>query len=214
MTALAYEFCDLIYPYLLKKDLYIIGEGTYEEFGVYIDSDDIVLDIGANMGIFSAYAASKGAKVYAFEPVPDALQILRQTIDINLRFKERINIVEEACMDSSKTMQINVDDESVGANSLILGTDNQAKRIEVDCVSLDDWVRDNGVEKIDFIKADIEGAERYMLKGAKEILKEFKPKLAICTYHCPDDRAVISNIILEANSQYEIYYGKNKLYAK
>ncbi len=66
---------------------------------------------------------------------------------------------------------------------------------------------------MDFIKADIEGAERKMLKGAKETLRKYAPKLSICTYHLPDDKEVLTKIILEANPAYIITYKWDKLYA-
>ncbi len=79
--------------------------------------------------------------------------------------------------------------------------------------TLDNWVKENGIERIDFIKADIEGAERNMLCGAKEILKRFEPKLAICTYHLPDDKEVLEKIVLEANPNYKVEHKYKKMYA-
>jgi hypothetical protein len=67
--------------------------------------------------------------------------------------------------------------------------------------------------KVDFIKADIEGTERDMLKGATSVLKIFAPKLAICTYHLPDDPEVLKNIILKANPNYRIVQLNHKLFA-
>ena len=69
------------------------------------------------------------------------------------------------------------------------------------------------MESVDFIKADIEGAERYMLMGARETLGKFAPKLSICTYHFPDDPEVLEKIILEANPNYKIEHRWKKLYA-
>ncbi|GHS89510.1 hypothetical protein AGMMS49957_12890 [Synergistales bacterium] len=43
------------------------------------------------------------------------------------------------------------------------------------------------MERMEFIKTDIEGYERHMLKGAAKTLKRFAPKLALCTYRLPDD---------------------------
>ncbi|MDR0859349.1 MAG: FkbM family methyltransferase [Oscillospiraceae bacterium] len=80
-------------------------------------------------------------------------------------------------------------------------------------VSLDDWATDRNITKLDFIKADIEGFERYMLEGAQQILRKFEPKLSLCTYHCPDDPEVLEALILKANPKYKIIQRKMKLFA-
>ena len=66
---------------------------------------------------------------------------------------------------------------------------------------------------VDFIKADIEGYERYMLEGAQETLRRFAPKLALCTYHFPDDPEVLAALITKANPAYRIVQRRAKLYA-
>ena len=71
----------------------------------------------------------------------------------------------------------------------------------------------DGLERVDFIKADIEGAERLMLKGAQETLRRFAPKLSICTYHLPDDKEVLEALIKQANPHYVIEHRWQKLYA-
>ena len=83
----------------------------------------------------------------------------------------------------------------------------------VETITLDDFVKKNNLERVDFIKADIEGFERNMLSGAQETLKNFAPKLALCTYHLPDDPEVMTKLIMQANPNYKIFYGKKKLYA-
>ena len=66
----------------------------------------------------------------------------------------------------------------------------------------------------DFIKADIEGAERQMMKGAVETLKRDAPKISICTYHFADDAAVLREIIKAANPAYQISEKWKKMYAR
>jgi hypothetical protein len=60
---------------------------------------------------------------------------------------------------------------------------------------------------------DIKGAERDMLRGATNVLKTFAPKLAICTYHLPDDPEVLEQIIKEANPKYKVVHIRKKLFA-
>lgn len=52
-------------------------------------------------------------------------------------------------------------------------------------------------EKVTFIKMDIEGLEMKAIKGASKIIKEQKPRLAICIYHKPDDFVSIPALLLE-----------------
>jgi hypothetical protein len=85
--------------------------------------------------------------------------------------------------------------------------------VTVPTIPLDLFVRQNSLPRVDFIKADIEGAERLMLEGAKEVLRDFSPKLAICTYHRRDDPETLRDLILCANPNYVIENKFRKLYA-
>ncbi len=60
-------------------------------------------------------------------------------------------------------------------------------------------------EKIDFLKLDIEGAEQKALKGAKKTIKKYSPILAVCIYHKAEDWYKIPKIVLDINSNYDIY---------
>ncbi len=60
-------------------------------------------------------------------------------------------------------------------------------------------------EKIDFLKLDIEGAEQSALKGARKSIKKYTPILAVCVYHKAEDWHKIPKIVLDINSNYDIY---------
>ena len=68
-------------------------------------------------------------------------------------------------------------------------------------VSLDEIVKD---EKVSYIKMDVEGSELKALQGAKETIKNNKPKLAICIYHKPEDILDLLTYILELVPEYKL----------
>ena len=68
-------------------------------------------------------------------------------------------------------------------------------------IALDDYVIDKNIEKIDFIKIDIEGAEFHALKGMKTVLKKYKPVLLIEILHYQDDRKLILSFLKDLGYQ-------------
>jgi hypothetical protein len=70
-------------------------------------------------------------------------------------------------------------------------------------MTLDSFCKEYNVERVDFIKIDAEGSEREIIKGAKETIKRFKPKMAIAAYHLPDDKKVIPELVLSIRNDYK-----------
>jgi FkbM family methyltransferase len=196
-----------------------MGEGPYGYtdgmFDVTVKNKDIVIDVGAWIGDFSAYAAIKGATVYAFEPVKETFNLLCKTKllndDVNNCAKDKIIPVQKGLGSSECEVFISLSENNSGSHSIAVEVGTYGEKITV--TTLDKFVEENKISRVDFIKADIEGAERDMLIGASNILKKFAPKLAICTYHLPDDVEVLTKIILEANPNYKIKYLRHKLFA-
>lgn len=177
----------------------------YEDGNVMVEKGDVVIDAGAWIGDFAAYASYYGAKaVYCFDIDCDNIEVLKKTAELN----QGLQIVHAGVGDSNRNVSI-----KGASNATKIDSKNEDDNLGVRMVALDDFVLANDIGKIDFIKADIEGFERKMLKGAINILKKHEPKLSICTYHLPDDVEVISNIILEANPRYKIVYRQHKLCA-
>ncbi|GHU44057.1 hypothetical protein FACS1894111_10700 [Clostridia bacterium] len=207
MKSFFMEAPDLIMP-AFYENYEFITEGSYEWGGVKIEADDIVIDCGANIGLFSCYAASKGAFSYAFEPIGGHLaKVLATHGKLN---GNRIKHIPTALADQIGKITINLpeDDESA---SLVMWSGGETT--ECDVTTIDEFVKENKLAHVDFIKADIEGAERLMLAGAKETLKKFAPKLAICTYHLDDDPEVLERIIKTANPDYNVIHKWKKLFA-
>jgi FkbM family methyltransferase len=203
------ECCDLILPKFFK-DFSVVDEGPYETELFHLSplGGDTVFDCGANIGIFSTIAASfSNNQVFAFEPIRDSCKFLEKLIDIY----PNISVYHMALSDFNGKVKMS-NSSNLGQNKII---DNETKYdfVEVDCKTIDSFVEEYNIKKVDFIKADIEGAERYMLRGAVNVLREFAPKLSICTYHLDDDPIVLEKIIKAANPEYIIEHHYKKLYA-
>jgi FkbM family methyltransferase len=160
---------------------------TYEQGEVKICTGDIVIDLGAHVGTFTRFALHRGAaKVVAFEPEPSHVALLRQTFAEEIR-EGRVHIVEAATSDREGFAHF----QSDGVGSKI----SDSGEITVPVVRVDDIVKKLRLERVDFIKADIEGAERDALLGARDTIKKFGPRMALCTYHLPDDPKLIPEIV-------------------
>ncbi len=202
------EMVDFVVPSIMN-DYTFIDEGLYEYGNVDLKIDDVVLDLGANVGYFSVLAASKGCVSYAFEPTPSQIPIIKRHSELN---GDRIYAEQYAISNQGGETTFYLDNDILAANSLIV-RGNQGSSITVNQITVDDFVKQKKLERVDFIKADIEGAERLMLEGATETLKRFAPKLSLCTYHLPDDKEVLTDLILKTNPNYKIEYKWEKLYA-
>jgi FkbM family methyltransferase len=195
---------DFIDPYM-QEGPYGYTDGNFD---VTVKPGDTVIDVGAWIGDFSAYAASKGAKVYAFEPVEETFEVLRQTSALN---NGLIYPIKKGLGDKECEIEISLHDDNSGSNSIISKAEGNKEKICI--ITLDQFAEENKLERVDFIKADIEGAERDLLRGATNVLKTFAPKLALCTYHLPDDPEVLEQIIKEANPAYKVVQLSHKLLA-
>lgn len=189
-------------------------EGPYEISNCYLRKGDYVVDAGANLGLFSVLSGNiigDSGKVFAFEPVSKTRNILQQNIEINNVLN--CKIIDFALGNSNKDVEIFIDDNNLGASSIAIKNKNKKRKEAIKQIKLDDFVEQNQISKIDFIKADIEGAERDMLKGAERTIKKFKPRIAICTYHLPDDPEVLGGILKEFVPEYNIVHKYKKIYA-
>jgi len=213
-------FLDLIYPYAKnynpKHKLYGFfppAEGIYEAKGVELKEGDIVIDAGAYVGIFSIFAAKKignKGKVYAFEPNYEARQLLKENLKLN--DIKNVEVMPFALGKTGfKSIELSTPPDNLGNSSGAIdqeGTNESAIQ-----TSIDNFVENNNIKKVDFIKSDIEGMERDLLFGARNTIKKFKPRLAICTYHRPDDPEILEKMIKDFSPEYKIIKGEKKLFA-
>ncbi len=151
-----------------------------------IKSGEVVIDCGADVGEFTLYAAKKvggSGRVVAFEP--DLLMYDKLKLNIQLNRLDNVTIVNKGVWSNKTVLKfINAEKKFIEAESdpkPVLTDDNDMTGISV--VSLDEELKSLGVDKIDFIKRDVEGSEIEAVTGAEDILKNNNPDLAIASYH-------------------------------
>lgn len=172
---------------------------------VSVEKGDTVLDIGAMVGDTSLYFANKttsSGKVYSFEFTPSNIEIFKLNAKLNPNLCDVMEIIERPVSDISD-VKIYFTDKGEGSEIKFEPFDNFEHTNLT--ISIDDFVKERNISKVDFIKMDIEGAEPLALNGALETIKKFKPKLAIAIYHSWDDFVNIPLWIHDLNLGYNIY---------
>jgi FkbM family methyltransferase len=146
----------------------IIYKKDYNPKGFTIGPDDIVVDIGANIGIFSVYAAKKAKAVYAVEPFPENVSFIKK----NAKNNKLKNITTIHAAVSDKKGKINLFISNISAGHLIFNKHSGgslSEYVTVPSVTLAEIMKKHNLKKIDFLKIDREGAEGQIIKSLSEI---------------------------------------------
>ena len=209
---------DYHYEYVDELDKRLV-EGVYcyqnpkESVEIMVNKGDVVLDLGAWIGDFSAYASKKGATVYAFEPLAETRAMLEKTALYNKDNEGEIYIVPLGVGSENESVTFyRYIGHSASSTFLEECAEGSTDTVQIEVVRLDDWVQKENIN-VNFIKADIEGFEHNMLMGATKILKTQQPILSLCTYHTQNDPLVMQNLILSANPNYKVIQRRMKLFA-
>lgn len=203
-------FSNNFYFLNLEDTLGLISELIiYDEYDApkYIKENSIVFDIGANIGVFTIFTANlaKNGLVYAFEPVTDIFRILEK----NTFFYKNIKIFKVGLGRENEKKKIFVRSWSPGDSTIdIDGTHRNSKSFdqveEIEIITLDDFVDKNRINKIDFIKIDVEGYEFNVLKGGVNSLKKLKPIIAISLHSDKLKEEIIKFVETELKNLYKI----------
>jgi len=142
---------------------------------------DVVFDIGANFGLYTKILAESvggSGRVYSFEPVPETYHVLEHNVQA-----ARLSQVTTLCCAASNTTgtaSISIPTYSDGGSNMYeasLEHVNNGVAIEIETVRLDDRFSD--LQKLDFVKLDVEGHEPAVLDGMQSIIQRHHPTFLI-----------------------------------
>ena len=158
--------------------------GVIKLFETLVKPGMVVVDAGANIGIYTLHAARLLAgrgKVHSFEPTPEILTILRDNIQVN-GFLESglVDIHPVALSDSNAGARLTVFPGNSGHNTLFWN--DEAAVISIETVTLDAILKPTA--RVDIVKIDTEGAEPFVLRGMRGIIAS-NPQIQIILEFAP-----------------------------
>jgi len=207
--------CHEIFPLYSDYRIKLLDEQYFDPEFIkpIITKNETFIDAGCwnlyTSKVFARHCNNEYKRIIAFEPSPRLYPIcIENSADMRDTTVYQSALWNEAC-------DISFEDAGSPGSSHISASNHKASTAKA--VKLDDVLAG---EEATFIKMDIEGAELNALKGAKQTILKYRPKLAICVYHKPEDVLEIPSYILSLHDDYRLYlrhyslwHGETILYA-
>ena len=187
---------------LAEQERRIYGAGS-----VNVKPGDTVLDCGANIGVFTRVALKAGAKlVVAIEPAPENVACLRRNFAREIE-AGRVIVCPKGVWDKDDVLTLRIHPHNSARDSFVVNWKDSHEGVKVPLTTVDELVADLHLERVDFIKMDIEGAEKRALQGARATLNKYKPQLAVATEHLVDDGDQIPVVMRNLAPSYKVECG-------
>jgi FkbM family methyltransferase len=189
--------------HLAEQQLRIYGTETH-----WIKPGDVILDCGANIGVFTREALNAGAsKVVAIEPAPENLECLRRNFAPEIAAGTVI-VYPKGVWNKDDMLELHLHHDNAAADSFLIPSKAAGdKSVKVPLTTIDKMMEELNLDRADFIKMDIEGAEVKALDGARATIAKYHPKLSISVYHVPDHPVEVPRVIRDAWSGYRMECG-------
>jgi FkbM family methyltransferase len=175
------------------------------EYGQYgkgregVHPKDVVLDCGAHFGTFTRYALDKGARlVVAIDINPVALGCMKRTFAKEIA-SGRVIVFGKGVWNKDDEMDLHQAGETAGS-TVVLGGALEGSKVQL--TTIDKIFTELRLPRVDFIKMDVEGAEKPAIEGAAEVIGRFKPRMALTTYHKDEDPYTIPLAVRAIDPEY------------
>lgn len=166
-------------------DLYRVKDASLE--------GKTVIDIGANIGDSAILFASKGATVYAFEPVPRSFKTFTENISIN-NLRDKIFPFNVGLGTEAKVVEMGISPDSLIGFSVVKTAASRPVAYEkIRIVEALNFMKENGIGPCDFLKIDCEGCENLLLRDLS-LLNYLKPQKAAVEWHFGNRAGVVERL--------------------
>ena len=157
----------------------------------HLKKNSVIVDVGANIGLFPVFLLSfqPDLRFFAYEPLPENYKFLQKNISSNKFLSDRVRIKDVAVMGEKQTdlkLYFDKNKSNTDSSSIIKGFENNNDYISINCTTLQEIIKENGLEKIDILKLDCEGSEYNILFNTPEEIINSIPFLIIETHDLDD----------------------------
>ncbi len=168
-----------------------------------LDEECTIYDIGANIGLYTRFALQQfGAeKVVSFEPMHDNFSQLQANIRL-AGLEDRVDAYPYAIADENEVVEFQIDDMQSETATLDRVTDGEAaegranlglepQTEKVEARTIDSLLSDGTIPPPDVVKIDVEGAERLVLQGAREMISTYSPYFLVEAHGAENAREIL-----------------------
>jgi FkbM family methyltransferase len=179
-----------------------VVQRVYDHPHAHVAAGDTVIDCGAHIGGFTRIALRAGARlVVAIEPEKANIIALQRNFTEEIK-KGRVILIEKGVWDKAGRLSLHL--SNTGDSHSVVINQNAGQDESIQVTTIDALVQELKLPKVDFLKFDIEGAELNALRGSRQVLKQWHPRLAVSSYHKRGDPSAICGIVWEAQPSYLI----------
>ncbi len=173
-----------------------------------IQPTDICFDVGGNVGFFAMLMASRASqgKVHVFEPIPLNAALIRTNAELN--GFTNVSVQNVAVGDTEGTVQFSISVDSAYSSMKATGRSNEERSLDVPLRTLDAYIAEAGVPRVDVMKVDVEGAEGMVIGGATKLLsdKDRRPRLVLLELYEPNLKPFGTNVETIVNQMIAVGY--------
>ncbi len=146
-----------------------------------VSTDDLVfVDVGANTGLHSLYMAQRVSAVHAFDPYPPVVAKMRQNLERNQLENVILHPIglgaEAARLPFAEPPESN---QGTGSFVSEAGLPGQRTGLELEIAVGDEYFQEQGIERVDVMKVDVEGFEKAVLTGLRKTLERTRPVIVM-----------------------------------